>query len=86
MRGNADPTFMDRINGIVLCLATACLYHALKAWNTGTFVQAPDFTLATAGGRFKIHISSDGMLILSQTFTDASWPHGDVCQRECAPK
>ena len=55
MRGNADPTFMERINGIVLCLTAACLYHALKAWSTGTFVQPPDFTMATAGGEFGIH-------------------------------
>jgi len=54
MRGNADPTFMERMNGIVLCLATACLYHALKAWSTGAFIQPPDFNMATAGGEFEI--------------------------------
>jgi hypothetical protein len=57
MRGNADPTFMDRMNGVVICLTTTCLYYALKAWSTGIFVQPADFTMATAGGEIEIRDS-----------------------------
>ncbi|KAG0633526.1 hypothetical protein HOY80DRAFT_1063432 [Tuber brumale] len=48
MRGRTDKSFLSRINGVLICLTVACIYHALKAWSTGTFVQPSDFSALTA--------------------------------------
>ncbi|KAG0634761.1 hypothetical protein HOY80DRAFT_1059112 [Tuber brumale] len=48
MRGRTDKSFLSRINGVLICLTAACIYHALKAWSTRTFVQASDFSALTA--------------------------------------
>ncbi|KAG0643954.1 hypothetical protein HOY80DRAFT_1084255 [Tuber brumale] len=48
MRGRTDKSFLGRISGVLICLTAACIYHALKAWSTGTFVQPADFSALTA--------------------------------------
>ncbi|KAG0640121.1 hypothetical protein HOY80DRAFT_1043105 [Tuber brumale] len=48
MRKRTDKSFLGRINGVLICLTAACIYHALKAWSTGTFVQPSDFSALTA--------------------------------------
>ncbi|KAG0644871.1 hypothetical protein HOY80DRAFT_1068226 [Tuber brumale] len=48
MQGRTDKSFLSRINGVLICLTAACIYHALKAWSTGTFVQPSDFSALTA--------------------------------------
>ncbi|KAG0644305.1 hypothetical protein HOY80DRAFT_1030152 [Tuber brumale] len=47
-RGRTDKYFLGRINSVLICLTAACIYHALKAWSTGTFVQPSDFPALTA--------------------------------------
>ncbi|CUS06704.1 unnamed protein product [Tuber aestivum] len=48
MRGRSDKSFLSRINDVLICLTAACIYHALKSWSTGTFVQPSDFSALTA--------------------------------------
>ncbi|KAG0125163.1 hypothetical protein HOY82DRAFT_616988 [Tuber indicum] len=48
MHGRTDKTFLKRTNDVLICLTTAHMYHALKAWSFGSFVQSPDFTALTA--------------------------------------
>jgi len=35
MRGIAEPDFLGRINGTMVCLTCAILCHTLRAWQTG---------------------------------------------------
>ncbi|KAG0632903.1 hypothetical protein HOY80DRAFT_1065957 [Tuber brumale] len=48
MRGRTDKSFLGLINGVLICLTAACIYHTLMAWSTGTFVQPSDFSALTA--------------------------------------
>ncbi|KAG0632671.1 hypothetical protein HOY80DRAFT_1116268 [Tuber brumale] len=48
MRGRTDKSFPGRINGVLICLTAAGIYHALKAWSTETFVQPSDFSTLIA--------------------------------------
>ena len=48
MRGRTDKTFLNRTNYVLICLTTACMYHSLKAWSSGSFIQPPDFSVLTA--------------------------------------
>ena len=54
MHGQYDKTFLGRLNETLLCLTTACLYHALKAWSTGAFVQPADFSMGTANSKHEM--------------------------------
>ncbi|KAG0132535.1 hypothetical protein HOY82DRAFT_606578 [Tuber indicum] len=47
MRGRSDKTFLKRMNDVLIYLTTACMYHALKASSSGSFVQYPDFWALT---------------------------------------
>ena len=53
MKGNKDPTFLNKINGVFICFVTAALGHCLKAWKTGKYVVGPDFKLETAWSKWK---------------------------------
>ncbi|KAF8458809.1 hypothetical protein BGX38DRAFT_1138404 [Terfezia claveryi] len=35
MKGNRDPGFLDRINGIFICFVASAIHHSLKVWKTG---------------------------------------------------
>ncbi|KAF8415057.1 hypothetical protein BGX38DRAFT_1147765 [Terfezia claveryi] len=35
MKGNRDPGFLDRINGVFICFVASAMHHSLKAWKTG---------------------------------------------------
>ncbi|RPB21400.1 hypothetical protein L211DRAFT_790583 [Terfezia boudieri ATCC MYA-4762] len=35
MKGNRDPSFLDRINGIFICFVASAMCHSLKAWRMG---------------------------------------------------
>ncbi|KAF8419988.1 hypothetical protein BGX38DRAFT_1263992 [Terfezia claveryi] len=35
MKGNRDPGFLDRINGVFICFVASAMRHSLKAWKTG---------------------------------------------------
>ncbi|KAF8415550.1 hypothetical protein BGX38DRAFT_1281256 [Terfezia claveryi] len=35
MKGNRDPGFLDKINGIFICFVTSAIHYSLKAWKTG---------------------------------------------------
>ncbi|KAG0124271.1 hypothetical protein HOY82DRAFT_618026 [Tuber indicum] len=48
MRGRTDNMFLKWRNDVLICLTTACMYHALKAWSSGSLVQSPDFSALTA--------------------------------------
>ena len=54
MQGQYDKTFLGRLNETLLCLTMACLYHALRTWRTGAFVQPADFFMATANSKHEI--------------------------------
>ncbi|RPB28143.1 hypothetical protein L211DRAFT_778723 [Terfezia boudieri ATCC MYA-4762] len=35
MKGNRDPSFLDRINGVFICFVASAMRHGLKVWRTG---------------------------------------------------
>jgi len=39
MRGIAEPDFLGRINGTMVCLTCAILCHTLRAWQTGIYLE-----------------------------------------------
>ena len=39
-----DLEFLEKINPTFLCLTTAILYHALRCWQTGLFIDKVHFT------------------------------------------
>ena len=41
MRGNFDDTFFDSINKVFICLVTTAMYHYLKVWKTGIYIEPP---------------------------------------------
>jgi hypothetical protein len=42
-RGNVDPTFINNINKVFVCLTATCLQHALEPWATGVYVPPKQF-------------------------------------------
>ena len=48
MRGNQDPLFLDKINGVFICFVAAAIGHCLRSWRTGEYVIGPDFKYETA--------------------------------------
>lgn len=49
MRGNRDPEFLDRINGVFICFVVTAIRHCLKAWKTWECDNGgPDFKYETA--------------------------------------
>ena len=39
MSGIAEPNFLGRINGTMVCLTCAILCHTLRAWQTGIYLE-----------------------------------------------
>jgi len=39
MRGIAQPDFLDRINGTMVCLTCAILCHTLREWQTAIYLE-----------------------------------------------
>ncbi|KAF8414406.1 hypothetical protein BGX38DRAFT_1335379 [Terfezia claveryi] len=35
IKGNRDPGFLERINGVFICFVASAMHHSLKAWKTG---------------------------------------------------
>jgi len=49
--GMLDPEFINRVNGMMVCLTCAILYHQLRAYPLGVYLDPPDFKPDTVGGR-----------------------------------
>ena len=43
MRGIVEPDFLGRINGTMICLTCAILWHNLRAWQTGVYKESGEF-------------------------------------------
>jgi len=43
MRGIAEPDFLGRINGTMVCLTCAILCHTLRAYQTGIYLETCRF-------------------------------------------
>lgn len=41
MKGNRDPEFLDKINGVFICFVATAMRHCLKAWRTGECSPVP---------------------------------------------
>jgi len=50
MRGIAEPDFLGRINGTMVCLTCAILCHTLRAWQTGISLETCVFKPDTVAG------------------------------------
>ncbi|KAF8418912.1 hypothetical protein BGX38DRAFT_1242449, partial [Terfezia claveryi] len=37
MKGNRDPGFLERINGVFICFVSTAMRHCLKMWKTGEY-------------------------------------------------
>jgi len=49
MKGNRDPEFLERINGVFICFVATAMRHCLKLWKTGEYQEdGPDFKYETA--------------------------------------
>ena len=46
-----DPVCLEKINPTFLCLTTAILYHALRCWQTGLFIDDVHFTRSNSRGK-----------------------------------
>ena len=49
--GMLDLGFINRVNGIMVCLSCATLCHQLRAYRLGVFQHPLDFKSDTVGGR-----------------------------------
>ena len=54
MRGIAEPDFLGRINGTMICLTCAILCHTLRAWRNGAYKDPGDFKPEAVGGESPI--------------------------------
>ena len=43
--------FLVKINGPFICVTAAILYHSLRCWRSGDFIDAVPFTRANCGGK-----------------------------------
>ena len=49
MKGNREPEFLQRVNGVFICLVSTAIRHCLKLWRTGEYQEGgPDFKYETA--------------------------------------
>jgi len=46
-----DEVFLGTINGPFICLTAAILYHSLRCWRTGNFIDNVAFTRASPKGK-----------------------------------
>ena len=46
-----DQEFLEKIKPTFLCLTTAILYHALRCWQTGLFIDDVHFTRYNLRGK-----------------------------------
>jgi len=46
-----DEGFLDKIDGLFICLTAAILCHSLRYWQTGISIDNVAFTRATSGGK-----------------------------------
>ena len=49
MCGIVDPAFLERINGIMICLTCAIICHTLRASQTGVYKDQGKFKPEAAG-------------------------------------
>ena len=54
MQGIAEPYFLRHINGTIICLMCAILYHTLRAWKSGAYKDPGDFKPEAVGGESPI--------------------------------
>ena len=54
MRGIAEPDFLRCINGMMICLTCAILYHTLQAWKNGAYKDPGDYKPEAVGGESPI--------------------------------
>jgi len=43
--------FLDKIDGLFICLTTILLWHSLRYWQTSICIDNVTFTRATSGGK-----------------------------------
>ncbi|KAG0644340.1 hypothetical protein HOY80DRAFT_1030084 [Tuber brumale] len=48
IRGRTDKSFLGQINGVLIYLTAACIYHALGVWGAWAFVQPAGFSALAA--------------------------------------
>jgi len=49
--GITDEGFLDKIDGLFICLTATILSHSLRCWRTGICIDNVAFTRATSGGK-----------------------------------
>ena len=54
MLGIAEPDFLGRINGTMICLTCGILCHTLRAWKNGAYKDPGDFKSEAVGGESPI--------------------------------
>ena len=69
-----DEEFLDRIDGPFIHLTTAILYHSLRCWLTGNFINNLPFTRANGGG--KIYNAYSREVTGRLTITQGLWNVG----------
>jgi len=51
MKGLTDEGFLDKIDGLFICLTAAILTHSQRCWRNGIFIDNVTFTQASSGGK-----------------------------------
>jgi len=69
-QGSQDPEFLDRINGVFICIVATAIQHCLKAWRTGELAESgPDFKYETNWGKLLPDALSRKMLTKQDSYT-----------------
>jgi len=78
-----EPDFMNRINGVFICLVASAIRHCLKTWRMGEFVETRDFKYETVWGRLNNQIFLAAQLTKPDAYerlykTWNAWPTPNV--------
>jgi hypothetical protein len=58
MKGRTDPTFIEQINSVLICLTATAMHHQLEAYINGVYEPLQQFREKTVGRHFQRHTAS----------------------------
>jgi len=82
-QGHQEPDFMNRINGVFICLIASAIRHCLKAWRTAELVESRDFKYEIVWSTLNNQIYLAAQLMKPDVYerlykTWNAWPTPDV--------
>jgi hypothetical protein len=58
MKGRTDPTFIENINSVLICLTATAVHHQLEAFINGTYEPTQQFREKSVGRHFQRHTAT----------------------------